>query len=533
MVKFRKLTKAGLLGQIQDNFKKIIASDASSKSIVLSNDLEINLQRIKVILHKCSDVVYRDFIFAQNEQIRLALIYIDGLADSGQISNQIMRALALEVPMAVPGQNITKSEALEFIKQRGLCISQFKETEQMQDIIHAILSGDTILLVDGHATAIINNSRGKVQSLSNSEGKTMARGPRELFVENLRINTALIRRRIKSPNLKIETFKVGNVSDTDIALVYIEGIVNEKLVAEVKSRLEKIKIDAVLESGYIEELIEDNPWSLFPTVNHTEKPDKLAAMLLEGRVAILLDGTPVVLTVPNLFVEYFQTPEDYYQRFLFTPAARFIRFISMIITLILPSLYIAVVSFHHELLPTPLLLSFAAHREVVPFPVFLEVFIMEVVFEVLREAGNRLPQLIGQIVSIGAALVLGAMAVQAGFMATSTVIVVIFTGIASFVFAYSASIAFRLLRFGLLVLAGTLGLFGLISGVAVIAIHMCTLRSFGVPYLSPIAPTTGADLADVIYRAPWWAMFSRPRLIAGQNRKRQEQGLKPSPQKNK
>lgn len=500
------------------------------KDHVLSPALETNLRRIKAILNKCSDVIYREFVFAQNEQIRLTLIYTDGLSDKSQLSEQIMRALALEVPMAVSGQEITKARALEFIKQRGLCIHQIRETDKLRDVIHAILSGDTVLLLDGHATAIINGARGwEGRKISDPEVEPTVRGSRESFIETLRINTALIRRRIKSSDLKIEALRLGEVTDTDVAIAYIEGIVNDKLVTEVKSRLERIKVDAILESGYIEEMIEDNPWSPFPTINHTERPDRVAAMLLEGRVAILVDGTPFVLTVPNLFVEYLQTAEDYYERFLFISALRLVRFFSMLISLILPSLYVAVVSFHHELLPTTLLLNIAAQREAVPLPVFVEVLIMELTFEILREAGVRLPRPIGQAVSIVGALVIGEAAVRAGLVAAATVIIVAFTGIASFVFAYSASIAFRMLRFTLMVLSGAMGLFGLISGLAIIGIHLCTLRSFGVPYLSPVAPTTGVDLKDVVFRAPLWAMFSRPRLIARQDQKRQKQGLKPTP----
>jgi len=500
------------------------------KDQVLSPNLETNLRQIKAILNNCSDVIYREFVFAQNEQIRLALIYTDGLASKGQISDQIMRALSLEVPMVVSCQEITKARAMEFIKQRGLCIHQINETGKLQDTIQAILSGDTVLLVDGHATAIINGARGwEARSITDPESEPTVRGSRESFVETIRVNTSLIRRRIKSPNLKIEALKLGEVTDTEVVIAYIEGIVNDKLVAEVKSRLERIKVDAILESGYIEELIEDNPWSPFPTVNHTEKPDRLVAMLLEGRVGIIVDGTPFALTVPNLFVEYLQAPEDYYERFLFTSAVRLTRFLAMIISLTLPGLYVAVTSFHFELLPTTLLLSIAAQREAVPFPVFVGVMIMEITFEILREAGIRLPRPIGQAVSIVGALVIGEAAIRAGLVAASTVIVVAMTGIASFTFAYSASIAFRLLRFALTILSAAFGLFGLISGLAIIGIHLCTLRSFGVPYLSPIAPTTGVDLKDVIFRAPWWAMLSRPRLIVRKDQKRQEQGLKPAP----
>jgi len=533
VVRFIKPRKPGMVSRSNQQISRPRENnfpDTSWKEQVLSPDLDTNLAQIKAILDRCSDVMYREFIFAQNEQIRLALIYTDGLTDKEQISEQITKALALEVAMAAPGQEISKSRALEFIKQRGLCVNEIKQTDKIREIIQAILSGDSVLLMDGYATAIINGTRGWAsRAISEPEAEPTVRGARDSFVETLRTNTALLRRRISSPNLKIEVFKLGEVTNTEVAVAYIEGIVNEKLVAEVKSRLQRIKVDAILESGYIEELIEDHPWSPFPTVNHTEKPDRAAAMLLEGRVAILVDGTPFVLTVPNLFVEHLHAAEDYYERFIFTTAVRVIRFFSAFISLTLPALYIAAVSFHPELLPTTLLLSIAGQREAVPFPVFVEVLIMELTFETLREAGIRLPRPLGQAVSIVGALVIGEAAVRAGLVAAATVIVVAFTGIASFTFAYSASIAFRLLRFTLMFLSAAMGLFGLITGVALIGIHLCSLRSFGVPYLSPAVPMTGADLKDVVFRAPLWAMFTRPRLIARQNQKRQEQNLKPAP----
>ncbi|MGB9866356.1 MAG: spore germination protein [Bacillota bacterium] len=488
----------------------------------LSQDLQVNLDVLKSIFDRCSDVVFREFVFAQNDDIRLALVYTDGLVDKGQVSDQIMKALALEVAMATSTEKLSKAGALEFIKRRGLCIHQVRETQELGEVVHAVLSGDTVLLVDGHARAIINGVKGwEARTISDPEAEPTVRGSRESFVETLRTNTALLRRRLRSPKLKIETMRLGSVSNTDVAVAYIDGLASESLVAEVKRRLQTIKADAVLESGYIEELIEDHPWSVFPTVNHTEKPDRVCAMLLEGRVAIMVDGTPFVLTVPNLFVEYLQASEDYYERFIFASAVRFIRLLSMVISLVLPSLYIAVVSFHHELLPTTLLLSIAAQREAVPFPVLAEVLVMELSFEILREAGIRLPRPVGQAVSIVGALVIGEAAVRAGLVASATVIVVALTGIGSFVVVYSASIAFRLLRFALMVLAATLGIFGVACGLAVIAIHMCTLESFGVPYLAPVVPLKAPDLEDVIFRAPWWAMFRRPRnVIARQTRDR-------------
>lgn len=496
----------------------------------LTSKLSDNLNKLKTIFTNCNDVIFREFIFAQNEDIRLVIVYTDGMVDKLQVSEQIMRALALEVPMVAQGQKIDKSRALDFIRERGLCIHQIKETNLVDDVVQAILSGDTVLLVEGHSTAIINSARGwEARSITESQAEQTVRGPREAFVETLRTNTSLLRRKIKNPNLKIEILKLGEVTNTDVAVVYIHTIVNDKIVTELKTRLKSIKIDGILETGYIEELIEDSPFSPFPTINHTEKPDRVAAALLEGRVAIMVDGTPMVLTLPNLFVEYLQFSEDYYERSIYASATRMLRFFALFASLCLPSLYIAVTSFHHELLPTTLLLSIAAQHEAVPFPVFVEVLAMELSFEVLREAGIRLPRAIGQAVSIVGALVIGEAAVQAGLVAPTTVIVVAFTGIASFVFFYSLSISFRLLRFMLMVLSATFGLFGLVTGIAILGIHLCTLRSFGVPYLSPLAPTTGIDIKDTIVRAPWWAMLTRPRLIGKKNLQRQETGQKPSP----
>lgn len=496
----------------------------------LSADLATNLERIKSIFKDCSDIVYREFLFAQREDIRLVLIYTDGLADKKQISNQIMRALALDAPVAMPDAEISKARAYHLIKERTLCINEVKETDRLEEAIEAVLSGDTVLLVDGHAQAIINGARGwDKRQVTESENEMVVRGPRESFVETLLTNTALLRRKIKNPDLKLEILQLGRLTKTTVAIVYIKGVADEKLVAEVRRRLQGIQIDSVLESGYIEEFIEDNPWSPFPQINHTEKPDRLAARLLEGRVGIMVDGTPMALTVPTVFVEFLHAAEDYYERFQVASAVRIVRFVSMFLSLVMPSLYIAIITFHQEMLPTALLLSLAAQREAVPFPAFVETLLMELTFEILREAGLRLPRQVGQAVSIVGALIVGEAAVRAGLVGPATVIVVAFTGITSFVFFYSASFTIRLLRFPMIVMSATLGLYGLISVMIIIVVHLCALRSFGTPYLSPAAPMSLGDMKDMFVRAPWWGMFARPRLIGWKNPKRLEPGQKPAP----
>ncbi|MBM7856123.1 spore germination protein KA [Desulfohalotomaculum tongense] len=505
-----------------------------SQSLLLSTDIDSNLNYLKAIFQDCSDVIFREFLLAQNEQIKLALIYTDGLTDKTQISEQIMRALTLEIPMVVHGEEITRANALHFIKMKGLCINQVRESQKIEEIVSAILSGETVLLVDGHSTALINDIRSwEMRAIEDSKTETVVRGPRESFVETLRTNTSMLRRKIKNPNLKIEMTKLGEVSKTDIAVAYIKGIVNQDLVTEVKSRLEKIKIDGILDSGYLEELIKDNAYSPFSTISHTDRPDRVAANLLEGRVAILVDGTPVVLTMPYIFLETIQTPEDYYEQSFFTSVIRILRIGSLIASLTLPSLYIAIISFHHEMLPTPLLLSMAAQREAVPFPVFVEAFLMEIAFEIIREAGIRLPRPVGQAVSIVAALIIGEAAVQAGLVAAATVIVVSLTAMASFTIYYSGSITIRLLRFPLMILAASLGLFGLISGITIFVVHMAGLRSFGVPYLAPVGPIITGDLKDSVVRVPWWAMNKRPYLMGQNNPQREASRLKPQPSRPK
>ncbi|WP_347490662.1 spore germination protein [Desulfoscipio sp. XC116] len=502
----------------------------ASQSRTLSSDIEDNLRGLKEIFHDCTDVVFREFLFARQEQIKLALIYIDGLADKDLISNQIMRTLSLEAPAATDRAAITKDNAWHYIKMHGLCAHQLQDSPELDNVLNAILSGDSVLLVDGHADALIVGSRGwAARSIEDSKTETVVRGPRESFVETLRTNTSMLRRKIKNQNLKIEMLQLGEITKTDIAVIYIKNIVNEGLVQEVKKRLSGIKIDAVLESGYIEELIRDNPYSIFPTLSHTDRPDRVAAHLLEGRVAIMVDGTPMVLVAPYLFIEAIQSPEDYYEQSFFMSGVRLLRIISLILALTLPSLYIAIISFHHEMLPTPLLLSIAAQREAVPFPVFVEALLMELAFEIIREAGIRLPRDVGQAVSIVAALIIGQAAVQAGLVAGATIIVVALTAMASFTVYYSGSISFRLLRFPMMFLAASFGLFGIIGCIIALVVHMASLRSFGVPYLAPLSPVITQDLKDSAIRVPWWAMHKRPHLIGQKNPQREAPGMQPRP----
>lgn len=317
-------------------------------------------------------------------------------------------------------------------------------------------------------------------------------------------------------------------------VAYLEGIAREEIINEVKARLGRININGVLESGYIEELIEDNPMSPFPQLEHTERPDKVSAAILEGRVAILVDTTPHVLIVPTIFYMFIQSSDDYYERFPIGTLTRFIRIVAYFISVILPAMYIALTSFHQEMIPTSLALSIAASREGVPFPSIGEAFIMEGIFEILREAGLRLPKQAGQAVSIVGGIVIGQAAVQAGIVSQAMVIVVALTGISSFAIpAFNAAASGRLLRFPLMLMASVLGLPGILAGLSIIIIHLNSLRSFGVSYMEPFISADKNEFKDIVIRSPWWKMNRLPKYLARIGFKRIGDGMKPGPNNDK
>ncbi len=304
---------------------------------------------------------------------------------------------------------------------------------------------------------------------------------------------------------------VGVKTLTDVCLAYIDGVADPKVISELKYRLEQIRVDAILDSGYIEQYIEDAPLSLFSTVSYTEKPDVAAARVLEGRIAIIVDGSPFVLAVPMLFIESFQAAEDYYGRVIYASISRFMRYLAFLLTVFMPSLYIALVSFHQELIPTTLLFTFAAAREGTPFPAFLEALIMVFSFEILREAGVRLPRPVGQAISIVGALIVGDAAVSAGIVGAPMVITIAITAVAGFVVPEQADAA-AVLRLITMFFAASLGIFGITVIFLAVLIHLCALESFGVPYFRALLPSR--DAKDTLVRFPLWSMTKRPLDLA-------------------
>jgi len=455
----------------------------------LAANLDTNLERLRAILGESLDLVYRKFRTGPGQGIRAAVLYLDPMVDKKRLEEFILRPLMVDARM-VPLPGLTPGKALDRLKEKALAIGDVKEVSTLGGVVAGVLEGNTALLLAGETRALVAETRfweGRAPEEPISEAAV--RGPREGFTETLQTNIAMLRRRLKSSRLRLEHFTIGRVSRTDVVIAYLQGIAPCQVIEEVRQRLQRIDIDGILESGYIEELIEDHPSSIFSLVTRTERPDKVAAGLLSGRVAILTGNTPFVLLVPRLFIEGLQASEDYYERYLLTMGVRFFRYIALIISMLLPSLYVAVTTFHPEMLPTPLLLNIASQREGIPFPAVVEALLMEVTFEILREAGIRLPRQVGQTISIVGALVIGDAAVRAGIVSPVMVIVVSMTAIASFTTpAYDLAITVRMIRLPMIILAGVLGLYGIMAGILALLIHACSLKSFGVPFTSPFAP---------------------------------------------
>jgi len=507
-------------------------AQSKKNSEPISSDLERNLEVIKGIFHDSSDVTIHEFNFGHDRRFKGALIFINSMSQKEEIHKNILQPLMYGTLLLSKDVDMDFTK-IDTIRKNVISITDNLKVTLLSDLLDNLLAGATILLVDGSKEALVINP-GKRESRAVDEPATEAivRGPREGFNENVNVSIALIRRRIKVPDLCVEKFVIGDKSKTDIYVVYIKSVANPKLIEEIRERLGRIKTDAILESGYIEQFIEDNPYSIFPSMSHTEKPDKVAAKILEGRAAILIDGTPFALVVPAVFIESFQSVEDYYTRPFLASIVRLIRFLSYIISTLGPAIYVALTVFHQELIPTQLLISIAEGRERVPFPAILEALLMIFTFDILREAGVRLPKPVGQTVGIVGAIVLGQASVEAGLISPIMVIVVSSTAIASFAVPAQTGSG-TVLRYIYLALAGLAGGFGIIIGLLLTLLHLASLRSFGVPYLWPIAPLNFSGLKDVFIRMPLWTMTKRPEAIiwSDSDSCSKSPDLKPSPYK--
>lgn len=471
----------------------------------ISKDLEKNLSKLQVLFEGSSDVVIHRFDAAGT---KAALVYVDGLINRDLIDRDAVRPM-MSGDVSLP-------------PQRRMNVAEYKSVKTLEEFVQSFLAPNTGLLIEGSNEGYSIESKGfDRRGISEPSGEEVLRGPREGFVENIRNNTAMLRRKLKTPELVIESMVVGRKSKTYLAIAYLRSVVNIDVLDKIKSRIEQIDIDGIFETGYIEQLTEESAWSPFASYFVTEKPDVVAGKLLEGRIAVLCDGSPHVITAPYLFIENLQVSEDYYNRTLHTAMLRIIRVVSLLMTVILPGFYVSLATFNSEMIPTVLLLGMVEERTHVPLPLGLEMFVMLFLFEVIKESGLRLPKPIGSAISIVGGLIVGQTAVLAGFVSTPTVIIVALTAVTAFtVPSLSESILFFRLLF--LIAGSFFGIIGILCVTVCTYAYMANIKRFGVPFLTRVIPVYQGEQQDTFLRAPLQKLRVRPRDIVKENVTRQK-----------
>lgn len=474
-----------------------------------SGVLDEDIAMMREILGPDDTIIFRPFENRHDKKIRGCVIFAEGLVNNIVIDQNVVRPLLNFKP---------QGEALggglsDVLAATVVSTDEVKTKSRPYDAISALLIGDTVVLIDTCPRAIIANSKKySLRGIGVPETENAVNGPKEGFSELIVANVGLIRRKVKNPNLKFRFFEVGKVSRTRVCITYIDGLCEEKLIDELIRRISAFEIDSVLDVNYISELISDSPAGMFETMGKTERPDVVAAKLFEGRIALLCDGTPYALTAPFLFLENFQANEDYYENFWFASFKRILRFVSFFAAVSLPALYIALISYHKEMIPRNLLISIAKSRAFVPFPAAVEMFILLLLFDLLREAGVRLPKAIGVTVSTVGAIVLGQSIVSANIVSAEMIIIVAMCGIATFLTPkLEGEIA--LLRLAFLILSATLGIYGYAIGVVAFTAYISSLQSFGVSFCAYIIPRSKSGAKDGYIRAWREKMRLRPYAI--------------------
>lgn len=496
------------------------------------NSIDQNLDYVKSKYNTLinSDIIVRDFsLIAKNKEYRAFLLYIDGMADSDLINHFILNPLMLRNRNNTFDGTITQEDdqnkiTVKKIKKMDLktyiynsLIPQNSITEQTEfsEIFSGVNSGNCALFVDTLNIAFDLDVKGfKQRSVDKPSIENVIKGPQEAFVENIRTNTSLLRRAVNNQNLIIENISVGNISQTKCALCYMQNITNGDLVSEAKYRLNNLSVDAIISSGQLEQLIQDDNVSGIPQILSTERPDKCVKAIMQGRIVILVNGNPYALIIPAVFTNFLSSPEDSNLKPLFANFLKVIRFLALLVTLFLPGTYIAITSFHQELFPTELLFSIFASRESVPFPIIFELLMMEFSFELIREGGLRTPSAIGSTLGIVGALILGDAAVSANIVSPSLIIIVAITGLASFAIPdFSFGFHLRVYRFAFIILGYTFGFLGIGVGFCIYLSTLCGLKSFGVSYTSPISPDT-SSLGAKYFIPPFWKQEFRNGYLA-------------------
>ena len=476
----------------------------------VSRSLEVNMAAFARLLPGDGTILRHEFAppGRPGEQVRCCLFCVDGMTDSGRVNECLIRPVVRL--RARPEGALT-----DFLEKQVMQLCEVRQTADFPELVRGVLSGDTAVFCTGCGTALLVGSKGYARrGIQEPEGERYLKGPREGFTESLRGNQALLRRKLCTPDLRFESLTLGAVSGTRCALCYLERAVDRQALALLRARLARIRIDGVLDGNYIAELVRDSPRSAFRTTGTTERPDVAAAKLMEGRIVILTDGSPTALTLPHIFLEHLQAGEDYYVGFAFAGVSRVLRTLGFLLAVSAAPVYLALVTWHQDLLPLPLLLKIAAARQGVPLSSLAEILLLLLCFDLLREAGTRTPGSIGQTLSVVGGLVIGQAAVEAQLVSVSMLIVVALSGVTGLI-APKLKAPVILWRAALLLLASQLGLYGFLLGMAALALRLASLRSFGVPYLAAL-PLSGLGSAeDSLLRPSFRRMRRFGRFLAG------------------
>lgn len=478
-------------------------------------NLKKNLDLINDRIGKNNIVVSKSLLIGNEEQLEGAIVYINGLASKDIIDRDVLHPLMLHVK-----ENLKdKPNIMEYISKKYITMSNTKIEKDINNVLSSLKRGQTALLLENSDEAIIiDTSSGDYRSISEPTNESSIRGSREGFIEKLETNTSIIKRRIRDENLVIDNMVLGRRTQRDLAIIYIDNIVDKNVLQELKYKLSSIDVDSVSLMGYIQQYIENDAYSIFPQSRTTERPDVVEGNLMEGRIAVMLEGTPIVLLTPSIFIEFFQAIEDYTQRTIVSSFTRILRALSVIIVITFPSIYLTLIKFNAELIPIKFVNTIIQSRSNIPLTPFMEILSMEIIVEFLREGGLRLPPKVNQTLSIVGGIIIGEAAIKAGIVSSSTLLIIGISIIAAFLTPnYDMSLAVRFIRFPMLILSNYLGLLGLTAGFFFLLVHICSLESLGVPYFS----FHNEEYKDIFIRSPLWTMNKRPDSIPNNNPIRQ------------
>lgn len=473
----------------------------------LTTNLQENIKIVQEIFNNDDTLLNRIFENQYNG-LKGCIFFIGDMTNTTVTNEHILKPI-LESKIL-----LDDIDYIEYLSTGVILSGTLKRSTTIDNLVDAIVSGDTILFVEGYSQfIIIYTSAWKARAIEEPNSEKGLRGPKEGFTESLTTNLTLIRRKIRSKDLKFHYITVGERTRTKLCVCYMDGLVKKDILNTIIDKIENIYIDGVEDVKYIEEFIDDNPFSLFETCYISEKPDVVSGKILEGRVAVLVDGSPSVMTAPTLFIEFFMAGDDYYINYYYASLGRLLRTFGFIATISIPALYLSLVAFHQGTIPTPLLITIYASRVGVPFPSIVELLILLTIFEMLREAITRVPGTVGQAVSIVGVLVLGTAAVDARLVSAPMIIVVGVSSITGLMLPNFTG-TLSIIRLGLLLLSSLLGIYGYIFGMLALIIHLFTLRSYGVPFMGNLTSFRMQSIKDTIIRAPAWYMRYRPKFMS-------------------